>query len=549
MNLPFVLDIAIGLVFIYLILSLLASELQELLSTVLQWRAKHLRESIENLLSGEAQDAEENQTLNRQTQELVGKIYNDPLLKNVNQEAKGFIAKGFRQITWVISSLYQKLCRKGGDFGDRRSGPSYIAPDTFATTFMETLELPTLVEKLIESRLEKFVVKILDGVKRIAEQSLWNLSQNDNFKLLEADFTDIVRDFKNSEATLLTCIDRLSESLESYIKSLPVSGEEVSHYPLFSNRVRSFKLSLFGEKSERAILSGGLQPTLMEMVDLLDSASRVHQEIQTSFTAHDSAVYQQIKQNVDRIPASVKNSFAALARRAYIRKKQTENNINQLQEELALWFDRSMNRAAGVYKRNAKGVAILLGILIAIMANADMFHIFDRLSSDENLRQIITARASQITPNSGRPPITSENLNQELKRIKEQTDQVLQDVTLPLSWNPSNLTQQFRCDVGHQLPPNPSIASVASGEWSEFMQQCFPDQPPTTDPFMPQKVAQAAIDHPLATLRIILGWLLSGIAIAMGAPFWFDLLSKVMNVRNTGSKPASVTTDVQSKSS
>jgi hypothetical protein len=28
----------------------------------------------------------------------------------------------------------------------------------------------------------------------------------------------------------------------------------------------------------------------------------------------------------------------------------------------------------------------------------------------------------------------------------------------------------------------------------------------------------------------------SGIAIAMGAPFWFDLLGKVMNVRNAGKK-------------
>jgi hypothetical protein len=33
------------------------------------------------------------------------------------------------------------------------------------------------------------------------------------------------------------------------------------------------------------------------------------------------------------------------------------------------------------------------------------------------------------------------------------------------------------------------------------------------------------------------GWLLSIIAISLGAPFWFDLLSKLMNVRNAGQKP------------
>ncbi|MGK7941688.1 MAG: hypothetical protein AB4062_16360 [Crocosphaera sp.] len=30
-----------------------------------------------------------------------------------------------------------------------------------------------------------------------------------------------------------------------------------------------------------------------------------------------------------------------------------------------------------------------------------------------------------------------------------------------------------------------------------------------------------------------LGWFISAIAISMGAPFWFELLGKVINVRNT----------------
>jgi hypothetical protein len=53
MNLPFVVDVAIGLVLIYLILSLLSSEIQEILSTILQWRAAHLKKAIEILLLGD----------------------------------------------------------------------------------------------------------------------------------------------------------------------------------------------------------------------------------------------------------------------------------------------------------------------------------------------------------------------------------------------------------------------------------------------------------------------------------------------------------------
>ena len=53
MSLPIVLEIAIGLIFIYLTLSLVASEIQEILSALFQWRAEHLKRSIEQLLAGE----------------------------------------------------------------------------------------------------------------------------------------------------------------------------------------------------------------------------------------------------------------------------------------------------------------------------------------------------------------------------------------------------------------------------------------------------------------------------------------------------------------
>ncbi len=46
----------------------------------------------------------------------------------------------------------------------------------------------------------------------------------------------------------------------------------------------------------------------------------------------------------------------------------------------------------------------------------------------------------------------------------------------------------------------------------------------------------------------LLGWLLTGAAITLGAPFWFDLLGKVSNLRAAGVKPASVIGPSPSKS-
>lgn len=84
MNFPLVVDIAIGLIFIYLTLSLIASELQELLATVLQWRAKHLRKSIELLLSG-GSEAKRRETEDLQkARKLVQELYDDPLINTLN---------------------------------------------------------------------------------------------------------------------------------------------------------------------------------------------------------------------------------------------------------------------------------------------------------------------------------------------------------------------------------------------------------------------------------------------------------------------------------
>lgn len=131
MILPLILDIALGLIFIYLILSLLASEIQELLTTLLQWRAIHLKKSIEILLTGGEGTAEE-----KKRKQIVNELYNNPLIKNINQEAKEGIETVFRQLSWQIGKAYRTLRGKNTtSFGqdetgkDKRSAPSYIPSD------------------------------------------------------------------------------------------------------------------------------------------------------------------------------------------------------------------------------------------------------------------------------------------------------------------------------------------------------------------------------------------------------------------------------------
>ncbi|MGB7710660.1 MAG: hypothetical protein WBL95_14190 [Microcoleus sp.] len=61
--------------------------------------------------------------------------------------------------------------------------------------------------------------------------------------------------------------------------------------------------------------------------------------------------------------------------------------MQQFQLEIEIWFDPSMQRASGVYKRNSRGVAILLGAIA--VANADTINIINRLSKDSMRRSTV----------------------------------------------------------------------------------------------------------------------------------------------------------------
>ncbi|MBW4430995.1 MAG: hypothetical protein KME28_04475 [Pelatocladus maniniholoensis HA4357-MV3] len=515
MNLPFILDVAIGLIFIYLILSLLASEIQELIATVFQWRAEHLKKSIEILLAGNAENAEEAHVI-----QLANRIYDNPLVKNINQEAKGLFVTIPRKITWAIGSLYRRLTkpRPGTDkstsiFGDKKhTGPSYIPADVFATTLVETLQIPALVQRLTESRLNKFkeqrLAEIEEIIIRLQEQTSDDYRYTDffsnvynEFSGLRSEFEKTCWNFHQKKASLKTCLNRMAESLDRYIDSFQAEmpEDELSNKSL--RRLKFFKQDNF-ENIEQAILLGGLQPTINEVVQTIDKNSEIYKEIKAAIQDQDSEAYQGIQQAyqtiettaIEKLPPTVVENLSVLAKRAQARVKTTEEGMNALRLEIENTFNSSMERASGVYKRNAKGAAIIIGLAIAITANADAIYMVSRLSKDSALRDTITNSAGELALRKG---------TVDLEQLRQEADQTLTNISLPIGWDDANLQQQIK--------------------WRRQSKKTFPY---------------------LKMLALIPGWILSGIAIAMGAPFWFDLLSKIVNVRNAGSRPSSDTRKV-----
>ncbi|HEY9672708.1 MAG TPA: hypothetical protein V6D11_14785 [Waterburya sp.] len=504
MNLPLVLDVAIGLIFIYLILSLLASEIQELITTLLQWRAVHLKRSIENLLMGEEGTPEETEKV----KSIVATLYGNPLIENINQQSKEGVESLFRELTWQFGKIFRSMQKQESNiFGkteqtqkEKRSGPSYIPAETFATTLLERLNIPKLTQQISAVNLIRFKEEEIKSeiIKAIRSENL-KLNQGTRekleieFKRLVIRLDKITRNYELQKASLANSLKWMENEIKGYVISsvaLFDNEEEGDSKEEFESEINSLQEEIFIDFDS---LEKRLKAGLSEVIYELETGGRLYRQLRDGLTDQTSELYKKyeeiegdIEELIGKLPTSVRKSLSALGRRAQINTVKVDQELKQFQKEVSNWFDRSMDRASGVYKRNAKGVAFLIGIFLAFAANADTLHIIDRLSKDTAVRTAITRYAGSAVSNCS---------TSELECIRNQVNQNIE--ALPIGRSSTNIVEQDKESQGWPVP----------------------------------------------RLKRILGWILSGFAISMGAPFWFELLSKIVNVRNTGPKPQSSTED------
>ncbi len=490
MSLPFVLDIALGLIFVYLTLSLLASKIQGLLTVLFQWRAVHLKQSIQGLLTSGTEDDKEV----KEVKDLVNQIYNHPYINALNHEAREGIEGLFRQITQTIGKIYRKLTGKENIFGDQTSGPSKITGEIFAGALLLTIDFPEMIKCLKVSRLEKFQVEKLQQVRAVIDH-LENLEITDDqknslefeYNKLSQKFGSIVQDFHDNKADLSASIDHLAEQLDLYLKNCQIYlvDTEISAQ-IFENEMNKLK---FDDSQKKAVIMGGWKSSLTDLLAEIKSNRKIYLELGGgNHDEHDQS-YQQIESKINQLPSSVKNGLDVIFKITQTQVQNIEEVGDYLQKRLSQWYDDSMARADGVFKRNATGVTILISLFLAIAINADTLFIVDRLSKDSVLRNMTSQYATQVAQ------VEYNQAPGDFTQVQAKIDQVLENISLPIGWDQDNLNNQANYDKN---------------------------------------------DHPiLAKIKRILGWVLTGLAISMGSNFWYDSLSQIIDFRNTGKKPKS----------
>ena len=157
-----------------------------------------------------------------------------------------------------------------------------------------------------------------------------------------------------------------------------------------------------------------------------------------------------------------------------------DDKVEDAKKRIGTWFDSMMDRASGNFNRDVKRRTAVYAVLITIAFNADSLTVANALWTDAALRDQIADSAASFVA--------------EAEDVDDLADlEVVQSELrpFPIGWDTSG------------APPHVC-------DWYASWQG--------------------------VVLKVI-GWLITALAVSLGAPFWFDLLKKLVALRGSGPAP------------
>ncbi len=171
------------------------------------------------------------------------------------------------------------------------------------------------------------------------------------------------------------------------------------------------------------------------------------------------------------------------------------DNVDKFVESVSGWIDRSLTMMGEVYKKRTQIYSFFIGLAIAAMFNLDTLGLATHLYRDKEAREAVAVLASDVVQNVSRETLE--------KCSKLGLEELRKD---PACAGVNGLIEsvQRRNETMGKLPIGWPAASVGS----------FP-----------------------RWVTVGPGWLLTALAISLGASFWFDLLNRLVNIRHGMRKP------------
>lgn len=198
--------------------------------------------------------------------------------------------------------------------------------------------------------------------------------------------------------------------------------------------------------------------------------------------------------------------------KSFLKGEEEQRRLAIDKEKIAANFEQMMDRTSGWFKRRVQASLLLVGLAIAIAFNADTLQIYGNLTANPDSRKEVLALAEDF--------INDSKINTYVPLADSSGALVAQPDTFGL-----RELQEMRSQVSSLIQNEiQSVRSPMGLGW---------DTPPSQTP----GAANVFFSNVLWILKKIPGWIITALAISLGAPFWFDLLSRLVNMRNAGKRP------------
>jgi hypothetical protein len=220
---------------------------------------------------------------------------------------------------------------------------------------------------------------------------------------------------------------------------------------------------------------------------------------------------------------------------------QEEHKLATLRLNSETWFNESMDRLSGWYKRKATLLAFVIGLVLAGILNVDSIVLAEHLWKEPSVRQALVANATKFTEDNPELPesLGGDSPQDAVTFFHSQ----FEGLQVPLGWKFTNMELEpgQTCSlfpIGHNvvwgMPAEVPESQLETNVVQEFVGGVEPQEEGTAPTC--QQISNFPKTLAGAGLKI-LGIVLSAVAAAQGAPFWFDILKKVVNIRGSGANP------------
>jgi len=239
------------------------------------------------------------------------------------------------------------------------------------------------------------------------------------------------------------------------------------------------------------------------------------------------------------------------------------NDLEKFKILVENWYDSTMERAIGWYKRKTQLILLLIGMVMAFGLNLDTLEIAKTLSKDKTARKHLVdmsmaymsnnekfiVKYSQVDTNG----IISDSVAQAkidtLLQVKKELEKDMADANALINagWPEG---KRFKIDTTTDTSKAGRISFYKNRAAIERADSCLHDTllgvifPANVNKKEFQKFVNKKYNGKKSIYKLssykrwmwyhhFLGYLLTALAISLGAPFWFDLLNKLVKLRGS----------------